>query len=102
MNRTLGTFSLYFTVASIILGFVMDLQTPRWLGLLKDFSFVTFLYLYILGIFIQDIDAGKNVFLVIFHLPLTFVLQFVAVILEATAVMYGIFFPPTDFDVIKK
>ena len=99
---TLGTLSLYFTVASVILGFIVKLDTPRWFGLLKDFSFVNFVYLYILGIFIQDIDKRKNILLVILHIPLTAVLQFFAVILEAMAVMYGLIFPPADFDVIRK
>jgi hypothetical protein len=99
---TLGTLSLYFTVASVILGFIIKLQTPRWFGLLKDFSFVNFVYLYILGIFIQDLDKRKNPILIILHIPMTAVLQFFAVILEAMAVMYGLIFPPSDFDVIKK
>jgi hypothetical protein len=33
---------------------------------------------------------------------MTALLQFSAVILEAMAVMYGLIFPPADFDVIKK
>ncbi len=99
---TIGTLALYGTVASIILGLFMPLGTPRWFGFLKDFSFCTFVYLYILGILVQDLDKGKNIFLVILHVPLTFVLQFVASILEAGAVMFGLIFPPKDFDVIKK
>jgi cellulose synthase/poly-beta-1,6-N-acetylglucosamine synthase-like glycosyltransferase len=99
---TMGTLSLYFTVASIILGFFIKEKTPRWFGLLKDFSFVNFVYLYILGIFIQDIDKRKNPLLIFIHIPMTALLQFSAVILEAMAVMYGLIFPPADFDVIKK
>ena len=99
---TLGTLSLYFTIISVILGFVIRLQTPRWFGLLKDFSFCNFIYLYLVGIFIQDVDKKKNPLLILVHIPMTGVLQFAAVILEATAVMYGLIFPPSDFDVIKK
>ncbi|KAJ3135984.1 hypothetical protein HK101_004053 [Irineochytrium annulatum] len=87
---TLGIFSLYCTILSLILGFLpqfRSLVTPRW---------------YLIGIFVQDLDKGVNPLLMILRIPLTFILQFVAVVLEALAVMYGIAFPPADFDVIKK
>ncbi|KAJ3413340.1 hypothetical protein HDV05_008190 [Chytridiales sp. JEL 0842] len=99
---TLSVVSLYSTIASIPLGFVFKYTTPRWFGLLKDISFVTFVYLYLIGIFIQDLDKGVNPLLVIVRIPLTLILQFVAVVMEGLAVMYGIIFPPADFDVIKK
>jgi hypothetical protein len=99
---TLGTLSLYGTIASVILGFFYPLGTPRWFGLLKDFSFVTFVYLYFLGILVQDLDAGVHPLLILVHIPITLVVQFYAVALESVSVMYGIIFPPTDFEVIKK
>ncbi|KAJ3039390.1 hypothetical protein HDV00_012266 [Rhizophlyctis rosea] len=99
---TLGILCLYGTIASVVLGFYIPLGTPRWFGLLKDFSFVTFVYLYMLGMFVQHVDKGWNPLLIILAIPVTFLLQFVAVILEALAVMYAIVFPPKDFDVIKK
>ncbi|KAJ3208505.1 hypothetical protein HDU67_006697 [Dinochytrium kinnereticum] len=99
---SLGILSLYCTIASIVLGFIFKEPTPRWFGLAKDFSFVTFVYLYMYGIFVQDIDKGVNPFLVLLRIPATFVLQFIAVVMEGLAVMYGILFPPADFDVIKK
>ncbi|KAI9344594.1 hypothetical protein BDR26DRAFT_932643 [Obelidium mucronatum] len=98
----LGIFSLYCTIASIPLGFAYKYTTPRWFGFLKDVSFVTFVYLYILGIFIQDIDKGVNPFIVFLRIPLTLILQYICVVMEGCAVMYGIIFPPSDFDVIKK
>ncbi|KAI8929201.1 glycosyl transferase family group 2-domain-containing protein [Entophlyctis helioformis] len=99
---TIGTLSLYGTIASVILGFILPLGTPRWFGFLKDFSFVTFTYLYQIGIIIQNMDKKLNPLLIILLIPVTFILQFVACIMEALAVMYGIIFPPADFDVIKK
>jgi hypothetical protein len=99
---TIGSLSLYGTIASIFLGIFIPSGTPRWFGFVKDFSFVTFVYLYFLGIFIQDLDKGKNPLIVLLHIPLTLVLQFIAVILEAVSVCYGIILPPMDFDVIKK
>jgi cellulose synthase/poly-beta-1,6-N-acetylglucosamine synthase-like glycosyltransferase len=48
---TLGTIALYFTIASVVLGLVIPMGTPRWFGALKDFSFVVFVYLYLLGTF---------------------------------------------------
>lgn len=98
---TLGILCLYGTIISIVLGFVMSTQTPRWFGLLKDFSFCTFVYLYILGIFTQDMDK-KAYFWIPVRLVATAILQFVAVVMEALAVMYALVFPPSDFDVIKK
>ncbi|KAJ3414798.1 hypothetical protein HDV05_006045 [Chytridiales sp. JEL 0842] len=100
---TLSVVSLYCTIASIPLGIVFPwLTTPRWFGLLKDISFVTFVYLYLIGIFIQDLDKGINPIIVFLRIPLTFLVQFICVVMEGMAVMYGIIFPPADFDVIKK
>ncbi|TPX61528.1 hypothetical protein PhCBS80983_g01019 [Powellomyces hirtus] len=98
----LGLVSLYCTVASIVLGFYVPTDTPLWFGILKDFSFIVFMYLYGLGMFLQNIDKGYNIFVVILLVPVTLLFQFVAVIMEAVAVMYAIILPPNDFDVIKK
>jgi uncharacterized membrane protein YvlD (DUF360 family) len=69
---------------------------------MKDFSFVNFVYLYLIGIIIQDIDKKVNPILIILHIPITFVVQFIASIMEAASVTYGIISPPEGFDVIKK
>ncbi|KAI8894758.1 glycosyl transferase family group 2-domain-containing protein [Globomyces pollinis-pini] len=99
---SVGTLSLYGTMISIVLQLIYPHDTPRWFAIMKDFSFVNFVYLYILGIVIQDIDRKLNPFLILLHIPLTFLLQFPASIMEAAAVTYGIISPPTGFDVIKK
>eukprot|EP00842_Homolaphlyctis_polyrhiza_P006716 jgi/Hompol1/7045/HPOL_001643-RA len=99
---TLGTLSLYGTIASVFLGFYVPLGTPRWFGFLKDFSFITFVYLYVLGIFISDVDKKTHPLLILVRIPITLILQFAACIMESAAVTYGIIFPPADFDVIKK
>ncbi|TPX73869.1 hypothetical protein CcCBS67573_g04863 [Chytriomyces confervae] len=99
---SLGIVSLFSTIASIALGFKFNYGTPRWMALLIDFNFMNFVYLYLLGVFLQDLDKGVNPFLILLRIPVTFVVQFIAVILEGCAVMYGIIFPPSDFDVIKK
>ncbi|RKO88787.1 glycosyl transferase family group 2-domain-containing protein [Blyttiomyces helicus] len=99
---TLGILCLYCTIASVPLGFVYHLNTPRWFGILKDFSFCNFVYLYILGIFVQDVDKRLNPLVTFIHIPMTFVLQFVAGAMEAMCVMYALIFPPKDFDVIRK
>ncbi|KAI9362021.1 glycosyl transferase family group 2-domain-containing protein, partial [Zopfochytrium polystomum] len=99
---SLGILSLYCTIAAIVAGFIIPSPTPRWFGFLKDLSYVTFVYLYLIGVFIQDIDKGVNPLLAFLRIPLTFVVQYIAVVMEGLAVMYGIIFPPKDFDVIKK
>ncbi|KAJ3075144.1 hypothetical protein HDU98_009098 [Podochytrium sp. JEL0797] len=99
---SLGILSLIATILSVILGFVLHLGTPRWMALLIDFNFMNFVYLYVLGVFLQDLDKGWNPLLILLHIPMTIVIQFVAVVMEGVSVMYGIIFPPTDFDVIKK
>jgi len=99
---TLGILSLAATFASLLLQIWVSEDTPRWIGLMKDFSFCTFIYLYMLGIFIQDLDQGVNPIIIIFRIPTTFLLQFVGSAMEAMAVVYGIILPPDDFDVIKK
>lgn len=99
---TVGSLALYGTILSVPLGIIMPLPTPRWFGLIKDFSFVNFVYLYLLGIFIQDIDKKTNPLIILLRIPVTFVVQFIASVLEAAAVTYGIISPPQGFDVIKK
>jgi len=97
-----GSLALYGTIASIPLGMAFEYATPRWFGLMKDFSFVNFVYLYLLGTVIQDIDKKLNPLLIILKVPVTFVIQFIASILEAASVTYGVISPPVGFDVIKK
>jgi len=99
---TVGSLALYGTILSVPLGILFPLATPRWFGLIKDFSFVNFVYLYLLGIFIQDVDKKTNPLLILLRLPVTFVVQFIASVLEAAAVTYGVISPPQGFDVIKK
>ncbi len=84
---TAGIFSLAATFASLLMQIWVHKDTPRWIGVMKDFSFSTFVYLYILGIFVQDLDKGVNPFLIILRLPTTVVLQFIASIMEAGAVV---------------
>ncbi|KAJ3369914.1 hypothetical protein HDU91_006762, partial [Kappamyces sp. JEL0680] len=99
---TVGSLSLYGTVLSIPLGLVYPMPTPRWFGLIKDFSFVNFVYLYVIGILVQDIDKKTNPLLILIRIPVTLVVQFIASVLEAASVTYGIISPPAGFDVIKK
>ncbi|KAJ3211004.1 hypothetical protein HDU83_005379 [Entophlyctis luteolus] len=99
---SLSIISLFASVASIALGFEFHFGTPRWMAVLIDFNFMNFVYLYVLGIFLQDLDKGVNPLIMILRIPLTVVVQFIAVVLEGFSVMYGILFPPADFDVIKK
>ncbi|KAJ3053400.1 hypothetical protein HK097_004376 [Rhizophlyctis rosea] len=99
---TLGILCLFCTLVSIPLGFKYSNGTPRWFGLMKDFSFCNFVYLYLIGIFVQDLDKRINPLLMIVHIPMTAILQFVAGAMEAISVCYGLLFPPADFDVIKK
>ncbi len=87
---TLGTLSLYGTVAAVVVGFFYPMGTPRWFGFLKDFSFVTFIHLYLWGIVVQDIDAGVHPLLILLHIPLTIIVQFIAVALESAAIVYAI------------
>lgn len=98
----LGLLSLASTIVSLILGDFYRFGTPRWFGLLKDFNLSVFVYLYILGNFIQDLDKGVFPLLVLIRIPVTAVLQFICVVMEAMAVLYGLLFPPKGFDVIKK
>jgi hypothetical protein len=100
---SLGLVSLAGTIVSIPLSVIFQTTlTPRWFGFCKDLTFCTFVYLYILGVFVQDVDKGKFPLLVLIHIPMTAIIQFICVIMEAMAVAYGILFPPKGFDVIKK
>ncbi|RKO89675.1 glycosyl transferase family group 2-domain-containing protein [Blyttiomyces helicus] len=99
---TLGIITLFCTLASFPLGAIYHEKTPRWFGLMKDFSFAVFVYLYLVGILVQDMDKKVNPLITLIRIPITFVLQFVAGAMEAAAVIYGLLMPPADFDVIKK
>ncbi|KAJ3248649.1 hypothetical protein HDU78_010880 [Chytriomyces hyalinus] len=99
---SLGLLSLASFLTSLILGFKFKMGTPRWMGALTDFNFVSFLYLYIVGIFLQDLDKRVNPFLMLARLIITVPLTIVASFLEGASVFYGIILPPSDFDVIKK
>jgi hypothetical protein len=84
---TLGILSLAATFGTLLLQIWVHQDTPRWIGLLKDFSFSTFVYLYILGIFVQDLDKGVNPIIILLRIPITIILQFIASIMEAMAVV---------------
>ncbi|KAH6570449.1 hypothetical protein BASA62_004355 [Batrachochytrium salamandrivorans] len=55
-----------------------------------------------IGIIVQNVDKKINPILIILCIPLTFLLQYAACVMEALAVIYGLISPPSDFDVIKK
>lgn len=98
----IGTLSLFCTLAALVLGFIVKQGTPRWFGFVKDFSFVTFTYLYQIGILVQNVDRKLNPILIILCIPLALILQYAACVMEAMAVVYAVICPPLDFDVIKK
>ncbi|KAI8616200.1 glycosyl transferase family group 2-domain-containing protein [Chytriomyces sp. MP71] len=99
---TLGLVSLVCFVLSVPLGFKFHYDTPRWMAVAADFNFVIFLYMYMLGIFLQDLDKKVNPFLMVLRVLITMPLTVIASFLEGGSVAYGILQPPSDFDVIKK
>lgn len=90
------------TTLNIMLHSLKMIRSPYWVGLLGNFSWVVFVYLYVLGIVIQDYDLGIRWPRIFMHSILTVVLQPIASAFECCAVLYGILWPPTVFEVIKK
>lgn len=54
------------------------------------------------GVFIQDIDYGFWFLRALIQVPVTVVIQFACVVMEAVAIMYALVSPPQGFDIIKK
>lgn len=77
-------------------------KTPLWIGFIGNFSFVVFSYMYIVGILIQDYDAGRNVLLTTLGVLLAFLMHPFCSVLESASVLYAIFTQPTEFEVIRK
>ena len=82
--------------------FISKYHRLSYPGRFLPINLSVFVYLYILGNFIQDLDKGVFPLLVLIRIPVTAVLQFICVVMEAMAVLYGLLFPPKGFDVIKK
>jgi cellulose synthase/poly-beta-1,6-N-acetylglucosamine synthase-like glycosyltransferase len=77
-------------------------QFPLWTALMTNFQLSVFVYIYILGVVIQDVDAGYTWATVLSHIPTTAVFMPMATVLEMLAVFYAIFFKTTHFEVVEK
>ena len=75
---------------------------PLWMGLLTNFQLGLFLYKFLLGIIIQDRDAGYSWLAVLLHMPLSILLVPFAIHLESAAVIYSFVSKTSKFEVIKK
>ena len=97
-----GVVCAVVTTLNICLQPLRGLRSPIWVGVIGNFSFVVFLYMYALGIAIQDYDAGVSIGKMTVHIIVTVILQPLASLLECLSVLYGIFCSPSGFEVIKK
>lgn len=97
-----GVVCAVVTTLNIIIQTLRGFKSPIWVGVLGNFSFVSFVYMYMLGIIIQDYDAGYSVPLITLHAMLTVLFQPFASFLECISVIYGIVMVPCDFEVIRK
>lgn len=90
------------TTLNFLLQALSILRSPFWVGMLGNFSFVVFVYLYVIGIVVQDFDYGYSSGKILVHVLCTIVFQPVSAILECLSVLYGLVVKPRDFEVIAK
>jgi cellulose synthase/poly-beta-1,6-N-acetylglucosamine synthase-like glycosyltransferase len=78
------------------------LRLPLLLVICLTFQMSVCFYLYILGVVVQDLDAGFTWKTVILHIPVTLVCIPLVALLENSAIVYALFFNTKVFEVIKK
>jgi len=77
-------------------------KTPFWLDVLSSFSFVVCIYIYLIGIYVQDLDLKLPLYKRLYHLIIGFILIPVCACIESYCVIYSFVFPVNNFEVIKK
>ncbi|CAF0754540.1 unnamed protein product [Brachionus calyciflorus] len=97
-----GVVCFIVTIANFAIEHFRKMQSPYWVGLIGNFSFVVFGYLYLLGVVVQDYDYGYSFKKILFHVIIAIFLVPIASFLECLSVLYGIFLVPKVFEVIKK
>jgi hypothetical protein len=77
---------------------------PWWFLLSSDFAFVTYLYLYLVGMLVQDVDRGSSAGTTAWHLVQVTLLFPLAMLLETAGVVWAIFTRrrTLEFQVVKK
>jgi cellulose synthase/poly-beta-1,6-N-acetylglucosamine synthase-like glycosyltransferase len=77
---------------------------PWWFVLFSHFSYVTSLYLYVLGMVVQDVDRKTQSWLIAWHALQVAILYPVAIMLETTAVVWSFVTREKSltFQVVKK
>ncbi len=78
------------------------IRLPLWLSVIVNLQLSLFLYMYTVGVVIQDMDVGYTWTTILSHIPITIVLTPVATVLEMLAIFYAIFFKTTRFEVVAK
>ena len=97
-----GVVCAMVTVLNVLLQPLRTQKSPLWIGILGNFSFVVFSYMYLLGTLIQDYDIGSSPKIILINLLRTFLLHPFCSVLESASVLYGLLTTPTDFEVIRK
>lgn len=65
--------------------------SPWWLVVSSQFAAVTYLYLYVVGMLVQDRDRGTGDFVTLAHTLVVIALLPVAMLLEIAAVVWALF-----------
>ncbi|MCJ8331896.1 MAG: hypothetical protein HRT89_05085, partial [Lentisphaeria bacterium] len=76
--------------------------TPFWLALGGAFCFATYLYLYLLGCVVQNVDKKTGIRKTVLRTVQTAVLLPVSSALEGVAIISGLTKPTNKFEIIKK
>lgn len=99
---TLSPLNILITIIHIPISIIIPTSTPLWLDILSSFSFIVCIYIYLIGIYVQDLDLKLPIHIRIYHLFLTFLFIPVCAIIEAYCVIYSLIYPAKTFEVIKK
>jgi hypothetical protein len=99
---TLSPLNILITLIHIPLCMIFPMKSPLWLDILSSFSFIVCIYIYLIGIYVQDLDLKLPLRTRIYHLLIGFILIPTCSVIESYAVLYSLIYPAISFDVIKK
>lgn len=94
--------TIIVSIIHIPYNYMYPTLTPFWLDVLSSFSFVVCIYIYLIGIYVQDLDLKLPVYTRIWHLLVGLILIPLCALIESYCVVYSLIYKPKTFEVIKK
>jgi hypothetical protein len=99
---SLSPITILVSIFHIPYNYFYPFSTPFWLDVLSSFSFVVCIYIYLIGIYVQDLDLKLPFYKRVYHLIIGGMLIPICACIESYAILYSLLYPAKTFDVIKK